>query len=82
MVDQEYLGDISIHPHFSAHWYLKFMKNPTYAELDYLILTGERATWPMLARIREQTLLVSKLKQSIVQLKAQPSGPVRLAGQP
>ncbi|MCP5169530.1 MAG: DUF3336 domain-containing protein [Hahellaceae bacterium] len=65
MVDQEYLGDITIHPKFSSDWYLKFMKNPTYEELDYLILSGERATWPMLARIREQTRLAQKLQASI-----------------
>jgi predicted acylesterase/phospholipase RssA len=65
MIDQDYQGDINIHPSFPLKWYRKFMINPTQAELDYLILMGERATWPKIAQIKEQTKLHRKLSESL-----------------
>lgn len=69
MIDQDYQGDINIHPSFPLKWYRKFMINPTQEELDYLILMGEKATWPMLARIKEQTLLYRQLSEAIHSLE-------------
>jgi TAG lipase/steryl ester hydrolase/phospholipase A2/LPA acyltransferase len=68
-LDQDYFGDITIHPRFGAAWFLKFMKNPSDAELDYLVLTGEQATWPKLARLHEQTRINRKVRECIRRLE-------------
>ena len=71
MFDQDYLGDINIHPQFPPGWYLKFMKNPNDSERDYLLKMGERSTWPKLAMIRDQTLVSSTLQACIKRLSKQ-----------
>ena len=68
MLDQDYLGDINIHPQFPPSWYLKFMTNPTLDEFQYLLKMGERSTWPQLAMIRDQTLVSRTLQACIVRL--------------
>ena len=65
MIDQDYQGDINIYPTFPLKWFRKFMINPTQDELDYLILMGERVTWPKIAQINEQTKLHRKLSESL-----------------
>jgi TAG lipase/steryl ester hydrolase/phospholipase A2/LPA acyltransferase len=65
MIDQDYQGDINIHPAFPLKWFRKFMINPSQDELDYLILMGERVTWPKIAQINEQTKLHRKLSESL-----------------
>tara|TARA_R110001592_G_scaffold140906_2_gene362030 strand:+ start:2783 stop:4264 length:1482 start_codon:yes stop_codon:yes gene_type:complete len=65
MIDQDYQGDINIHPTFPLKWFRKIMINPTQDELDYLILMGERVTWPKIAQINEQTKLHRKLSDSL-----------------
>ena len=68
LLDQNYLGNINIHPHFTPRWYLKFMKNPNNKERDYLLKMGERSTWPKLAMIRDQTRISSTLQSCITRL--------------
>lgn len=55
LLGQDYLGDINLHPNFPLQRYLKVMANPSNEEIKDFILTGERATWPKLAMIRNQT---------------------------
>ena len=55
LLGQEYFGDINLHPDFPIKKYLKVMANPTDQEIHEFILTGERSTWPNLAKIRNQT---------------------------
>ncbi len=69
LLDQDYLGDINIHPQFPAKWYLKFMKNPTLDELHYLLRLGEQAAWPQMAMIRDQTRISKTLRSCIARLK-------------
>jgi len=71
MLDQDYLGDINIHPQFPLGWYLKFMKNPNDIERDYLLKMGERSTWPQLAMIRDQTIVSNTLQMCIERLSKQ-----------
>lgn len=71
MVDQDYQGDINIHPELPLKWYSKFMINPTPSELDFLILAGEKATWPKLAQIDEQTKLYQKISEIIINLESE-----------
>lgn len=68
LLDQDYLGDINIHPQFPPSWYLKFMKNPTLEEFHYLLKMGERSTWPQLAMIRDQTRISRALQACITKL--------------
>lgn len=68
MLDQDYLGDINIHPQFPPSWYLKFMKNPSLDEFHYLLKMGERSTWPQLAMIRDQTRISRTLQACIKRL--------------
>lgn len=70
MVDQDYQGDINIHPELPLKWYSKFMINPSPSELDFLVLAGEKATWPKLAQINEQTQLYQKLSEIIRSLES------------
>jgi len=69
MLDQDYLGDINIHPKFPPSWYLKVMKNPTSAERDYLLKMGERSTWPKLSMIQDQTRISRTLQACITRLE-------------
>lgn len=55
LADQDYRGDIDIHPRFDLRLFRRVFSNPSRAELDRFILEGERATWPRLAKIRQQT---------------------------
>ncbi len=55
MATQSYLGDINIHLPFRPTLYPKVLSNPQADDLDDFITLGERATWPRLAMIRDQT---------------------------
>jgi len=70
LLDQDYLGDIDIHPDFPPSWYLKFMINPSDDERDYLLKMGERATWPKLSMIRDQTKISHTLQACVQRLTA------------
>lgn len=57
LVTQDYRGDIDIHPRFRPELLTKMVKNPSRADLATFVHEGERATWPKLALIRDQTRL-------------------------
>lgn len=63
LLGQDYLGDINIHPDFAMSRYLKVMANPTSDEVNDFILAGERATWPKLPMIKNQTHISRVLQQ-------------------
>ena len=69
LVKQDYRGDIDIHPRF--HWasYKKVAGNPTREELARFILEGERAVWPRVAKIRNQTRLGRTFRECIEVLR-------------
>ena len=77
MFDQDYLGDINIHPQFPPSWYFKFMKNPNDSERDFLLKMGERASWPKLAMIDDQTR-VSRTLQACIKRLSHTQKPSRL----
>jgi TAG lipase/steryl ester hydrolase/phospholipase A2/LPA acyltransferase len=64
LAQQEVGGDIDIHPRFDLGMYLKVMKNPSEDELRRFVLEGQRATWPKLAMIRDQTRISRCLARS------------------
>lgn len=55
IAEQDYRGDTNIHPPVSGWMYRRLLSNPTVDDLQRYILLGERATWPKLALIRNQT---------------------------
>ncbi|MFN7146737.1 MAG: DUF3336 domain-containing protein, partial [Myxococcota bacterium] len=57
LVSQDYRGDIEIHPRFRPELLAKMVANPTRADLVAFIREGERATWPKIPRIADQTRL-------------------------
>ena len=71
LAGQPYGGDIDIHPHFRPTALLRAMSNISHAELLKHINDGERATWPMLARVRDQTCVSRALYAAIRSLSLQ-----------
>jgi len=57
VINQSYVGDITISPETKLHNPLKTLSWRTYDEIRDLMDEGERATWPRIERIRIQTLI-------------------------
>jgi NTE family protein len=55
VINQSYVGDITISPLSKAHNPLRALSWRTQEEISELIDEGERATWPRIERIRIQT---------------------------
>jgi predicted acylesterase/phospholipase RssA len=70
LLDQDYSGDINIHPNFPISWYLKFMKNPSPAERDFLLDMGELSALPHIEVIRNQTRVSLTLQRCIDRIDA------------
>jgi NTE family protein len=70
LAEQEYGGDIDIHPRFDPAYMLKVMKNPSVDELRGFVLEGQRATWPKLAMIRDHTRIARCLARCEALLRA------------
>lgn len=71
MVEQQYYGDVTIHPGFSAHHYTHLLSNLSHDDYLQRLLEGERATWPNIAAIRDQTIVGQTLEDCIQRLKRQ-----------
>ena len=65
LLNQDYGGDIDIHPRFDARLYTKMISNIGPEVLQRFILEGERATWPRLAIVRNQTAISRALAQCV-----------------
>jgi NTE family protein len=70
LADQPYGGDIDIHPRVGPFALLRAMSNITHEQLLRHIHEGERATWPMLARVRDQTCVSRAMDAAIKRLSA------------
>lgn len=70
LAEQDYRGDTNIHPPMNAWMYRKLLSNPSVDDLHHYILLGERATWPQLDLIRNQTRIQRELAGAIERLKA------------
>ena len=75
MTHQNYLGDITVYPKLRLSDYARVMKNPDLEELREYILSGERATWPKLAMIHDQTRISRAMTRSIERLQARLATP-------
>ncbi len=69
LVEQEYRGDVNIHPPISPWMYRRMLRNPSVEDLRHYIALGERATWPKLALIRNQVRIRQTLKTCILKMQ-------------
>ena len=65
LVSQDYRGDIDIHPRFRPELLTRIVRNPSRKDLETFILEGERATWPRLTMVADQTRLGRILKRCV-----------------
>ncbi|MEW6167653.1 MAG: DUF3336 domain-containing protein [Pseudomonadota bacterium] len=88
ILDQEYRGNINIVPEVSLWRYANVTANPTMESIKRFILEGERATWPRIEMIRNQTLISQILNDCLERIErgpaARPAAPPRhgLSGKP
>jgi len=68
LVNQDYRGDIDIHPRLTWASYRKVLSNPTHDDLDRFIVEGQRAVWPQVAKIRNQTRIGTAFRECLAQL--------------
>lgn len=70
VLSQKYSGDITILPEFNANDLPRILKNPTVEFMERSTLSGERATWPKLSRIRDRCAVELAIDRSIQTLRA------------
>jgi TAG lipase/steryl ester hydrolase/phospholipase A2/LPA acyltransferase len=80
LADQDYRGDIDLHPRFDLRLFRRVFSNPTRAELDRFILEGERATWPRLEMIRQHTRISRVFSEITAKLRARRGAGLRIVG--
>jgi hypothetical protein len=80
LADQDYRGDIDLHPRLDLRLFRRVFSNPTRAELDRFILEGERATWPRQEMIRQHTRISRVFAEIIAQLQGRRPALSRNAG--
>jgi len=68
LAEQPYGGDIDIHPRLRPLALLRTLSNISHKELLQHIAEGERATWPLLMRVRDQTCVSRALDAAIRRL--------------
>ena len=66
---QQYSGDINIHLPPKPSIYKKILTNPDLESLQHFMLLGQRATWPRLPCIVDQTRVNSAFDQCIAKLR-------------
>lgn len=69
LATQSYLGDINIQFPFRPLLYRKVLSNPDPEDMEAFIRMGERATWPQLAMIRDQTRISRTFSRCIARLR-------------
>lgn len=72
LAEQEYKGDINIHPQINGWMYRRLLANPSVDDLKQYIILGERATWPKIAMVRNQTRTQSTLAACVKRLEKLP----------
>lgn len=69
ILDQDYRGNINILPEVSLWRYANVTSNPSMEAIKRFMLEGERATWPRMEMIRNQTLISQTLDQCVRRLE-------------
>ena len=71
VVEQQYYGDVTIHPPVRLRDYQRVLGDLSLQEFREWVRAGERATWPKIAIIRDQTIIGQTLEDCIIRLKKQ-----------
>lgn len=72
VIRQRYSGDINLFPRQSPRQLMKMFSNPSEDEIQRFIRDGERATWPKIERIRNQTRISRCFENCLMLLKQRP----------
>lgn len=70
VLSQKYSGDINIFPEISYADFPRMLSNPTAEFMLQAQLSGERATWPKLSRIRNHCAIELALDEAVHKLRA------------
>lgn len=70
IMNQKYSGDINIYPELISSNFPRILENPTTEFMEQACLSGERATWPRLSRIRNACAIELALDRAIQQMRA------------
>ncbi len=70
VLNQKYSGDITIFPEISYTDFPRMLQNPTTEFIMHAMLSGERATWSKLSRIRNHCAVELALDDAVQQLRA------------
>ncbi|MEW6169248.1 MAG: DUF3336 domain-containing protein [Pseudomonadota bacterium] len=71
VVRQRYSGDINIYPRSTPRRVLRMFSNPLPEDIQRYVRSGERATWPKIERVRNQTRISRTFEDCLRLLKAQ-----------
>ena len=69
ILDQDYRGNINIYPDVSLWRYINVTRNPSIEAVKRFMLEGERATWPRMEMIRNQTVISQTLDRCVDKLE-------------
>lgn len=70
VLSQKYSGDITIFPEISYADFPRMLSNPTPEFMQQAQLSGERATWPKLSRIKNHCAIELALDDAVQKLRA------------
>ena len=70
LLDQDYRGNVNIVPEVSLWRYANVTRNPSQESVTRFMLEGERATWPRMEMIRNQTLISQTLESCLIELES------------
>ena len=76
ILEQDYRGHINIFPEVSLWRYANVTANPSMESIKRFMLEGERATWPRMEMIRNQTLISLTLDACLEKLENKSATPV------
>lgn len=71
LLNQKYVGDVTIVPPLSISGYARVISNPTTESLSEFVKMSEKRTWPSIALIRSQCELEIVLDQCVRKLAAE-----------
>jgi TAG lipase / steryl ester hydrolase / phospholipase A2 / LPA acyltransferase len=72
VINQDYVGDINILPDYKFPNPLRLLTFPGEKQMNKLIASGQRCTWPKLEMIRMQTRISRKLDSILVEYEHHP----------
>jgi NTE family protein len=77
LLTQEWGGDIDVHPPFDPRMFSKVLTNASHSDLETFIRDGERATWPHIEHIRQQTRIARTFERILATLRDQQHSELR-----